>query len=537
MQVSSQLRDSALRAFNPGTVYLIGAGPGDPGLITVRGRDLLAAADVVVYDRLVHPALLKHARPDAERVYVGKSSARHAMKQADISALLVDRARSGRIVARLKGGDPFVFGRGGEEAEACRAAGVAFEVVPGVTSAIAAPAYAGIPVTHRDAASSFSVVTGHERHDSGKACTRAPSDAADRRDWARIAHAADTLIFLMGVESLPEIASRLREHGRAPETPVALVQWGAWPRQRVVVGTLATIVDDVRNADLTPPAVCIVGEVVRMREALRWFDDPSARPLFGRRALVTRAREQASALSDLLMARGAEPVEFPVIRITPVADTSLVDAAVGNLSAYQWIVFTSANAVPIFAGRLEAQGLDARALCGARIAAIGPATAAALRERLGLRADFVPDEAVAEALLAAWPDREMAGRRVLIPRARDAREILPEQLAARGAIVDVVPLYETHVESGEASALRAMLEAGEIDVVTFTSSSTVRNFVATLEAAGCDASFRLPAGCIAAAIGPVTAETARAAGIEPAIVALEHTIPGLVAALERHFRV
>ena len=517
---------------NPGTVYLIGAGPGDPGLITVRGRELLETCDVVVYDRLAHPAHLRHARPDAEKVYVGKSSAHHAMKQPDINALLIDRALQGRSVARLKGGDPFVFGRGGEEAEECRAAGVPFEIVPGVTSAIAAPAYAGIPVTHRDAASSFAVVTGHERDDAGEAGTRAPGAAEGRRNWANIAHAADTLLFLMGVEALPEISARLQEHGRAADTPVALVQWGTWTKQRVVTGTLSTIVDEVKRAKLTPPAVCIVGEVVRLRDTLRWFDDVRSRPLFGKRVLVTRAREQASALSDLLIARGAEPVEFPVIRIAPIADTSLLDAALANLGQYDWIVFTSANAVPVVAARLESLGLDGRAFAGAKIAAIGPATAMSLRRLLGLKADFVPREAVAEGLLADWPDAEMAGKRALVPRALDAREILPEQLRERGAIVDVVSVYETVVDSGEAEALRGQILNGEIDAVTFTSSSTVRNFAQALGITGSGEAFRLPATCVVAAIGPVTADTARELGLEPSVVAAEHTIPGLVSALE-----
>ncbi len=525
-----------VRIMNPGTVYLIGAGPGDPGLITVRGRELLETSDVVVYDRLAHPTLLRHARPEAEKVYVGKSSAHHAMKQPDINALLIDRALKGRSVARLKGGDPFVFGRGGEEAEECRAAGVPFEIVPGVTSAIAAPAYAGIPVTHRDAASSFAVVTGHERDDAGEAGTRAPGAAEGRRNWAKIAHAADTLLFLMGVEALPEISARLQEHGRSADTPVALVQWGTWTRQRVVTGTLGSIVDEVKRAGLTPPAVCVVGEVVRLRESLRWFDDVRTRPLFGRRVLVTRAREQASALSDLLIARGAEPVEFPVIKIEPVTDTAQLDAALAGLGGYDWVVFTSANAVPVVAARLEALGRDGRAFAGTKIAAIGPATAESLRRLLGLRADFVPREAVAEGLLADWPDAEMAGKRVLVPRALEAREILPDRLRDRGAIVDVIPVYETVLDDSEAESLRVQIRKGEIDAITFTSSSTVRNFARAMSDSASEEAVRLPAACIVAAIGPVTAETARELGLELAIVAAEHTIPGLVAALERHLQ-
>lgn len=518
-----------------GTVYLIGAGPGDPKLITVRGLELLQTADVIVYDRLAHPSLLSHARPDAEKVYVGKASAKHAMKQPDINALLVDRAKQGKSVARLKGGDPFVFGRGGEEAEVCHEAGVPFEIVPGITSAIAAPAYAGIPVTHRDAASSFAVITGHERDDASEAGTRTPGAAEQRRNWAHIAHAADTLVFLMGVEALPDIAERLQAHGRDPQTPVALVQWGTRTNQRVVTGTLATIVEEARKAVITPPAVCIVGEVVKLRETLRWFDDLASRPLFSKRIVVTRAREQASDLSDLLRARGAEPDEFPVIKIVPRADLSELDNALADLSRYDWILFTSTNTVPIFTERLQALGKDARAFHATKLAAIGPATAEALREHLRLRADFVPTEAVAEAVLEQWPDADLTGKRILLPRAAEAREILPEKLTERGATVDVIPVYDTVM--GETDSVldlfRGILSAGLIDAITFTSSSTVHNFVQALTKGKTEELPELLAKVQLAAIGPVTADTIRSYGLTPQIIAEEHTIPGLVAALEK----
>ncbi len=536
---------------HPGTVYLIGAGPGDPGLITVRGRHLLQTADVVVYDRLAHPSLLDYARADAEKVYVGKVSAHHAMKQPDINALLLDRAKQGKNVARLKGGDPFVFGRGGEEAEECRDAGVPFEIVPGVTSAIAAPAYAGIPVTHRDMASSFAIVTGHERDDSRESGTRAPGEAEQRRNWANIAHAGDTLIFLMGVEALPDIASRLQENGRDPQTPVALVQWGTWTRQQVVTGTLATIVEDVKRAGLTPPAVCVVGDVVKLRERLRWFDDPASRPLFGKKIVVTRAREQASALSDLLRIRGAEPLEFPAIEIARLDDMSELDEALSNLERYQWMIVTSANTVPVLAERLKVLNRDARAFHATRIAAIGPATADALRQHLGLRADFMPTEAVAEAILAEWPDSDLTGQRILLPRAREAREILPDQLRERGATVDVIAAYETRMDGEASDRLKQQLQNGEINVLTFTASSTVRNFAQALEQGS---GFRvqgsgepntqhptpntlseLVGSTTIAAIGPVTAQTLREFGLNVDIEAEEHTIPGLVAAIEKHF--
>ena len=513
----------------------MGAGPGDPKLITVRGLDLLKTADVVVYDRLAHPSLLSHTLPSAEKIYVGKASAHHSMKQPDINAVIVDRALQGKSVVRLKGGDPFVFGRGGEEAEHCKQHGVPFEIVPGVTSAIAAPAYAGIPVTHRDAASSFSIVTGHERDDSRESGTRTAGVAEQRRQWGKIAHAADTLIFLMGVEALPDIAQRLQENGRAPETPVALVQWGTWARQRVIVGTLADIVERVQSANLKPPAVCVVGEVVNLRSTLQWFDNLEQRPLFGKRIVVTRAREQASGLSDLLRAKGADPIELPVIQIRPVEEFSEIDKALLSLNEYDWVVLTSANAVPVIAKRLEALGLDGRAFAGTKIATIGPATAQALKEQLGLRADFTPTEAVAEAILEQFPESDLKGKRFLIPRALEAREVLPETLRERGAEADVIPVYETVIDAEGAEALKTEFENGGVDIITFTSSSTVRNFVQALSPQDPSKAAELVKNALIVAIGPITANPAREFGLEPHIVAEEHTIPGLVAAIESRY--
>ena len=326
-----------------GTAFLVGAGPGDPGLITVAGRDALASADVILYDRLAHPSLLNYCRADAEKIFVGKKSATHFVKQEDTNGIMAEAALAGKSVVRLKGGDPFVFGRGGEEAEYLRERGVPFVIIPGISSAIAAPAYAGIPVTHRDASSSFAVITGHERDDAKESGTRDGGAAEGRRRWDRIAWAADTLIFLMGVESLPEISARLIENGRAPETPVGLIQWGTWARQKVVAGTLADIVEIVRESGITAPAVTVIGEVVKYREALRWFD---VGLLFGKRVLVTRAREQASALSDKLRSLGAEAIEFPTIRISPPDDDyAALEAALSSLDQYDWLVFTSANGV------------------------------------------------------------------------------------------------------------------------------------------------------------------------------------------------
>ncbi len=519
-----------------GTVFLVGAGPGDPGLITVKGRDILGAADVIVYDRLAHPSLLQYAKPGAELVFVGKSSAHHAMLQPDINQVLVRKAQSGKMVARLKGGDPFVFGRGGEEAEYCKENNVPFVVVPGVTSAIAAPAYAGIPVTHRDAASSFAVITGHERDDRGEAGSREAGAAEGRRNWAHIAQAGDTLIFLMGVEALSEITTRLQQNGRPPTTPVALVQWGTWPAQKVVTGTLATIVGIASASGITPPAVCVVGDVVNLRIRLQWWDDRTSRPLFGKRILVTRAREQASGLADTLRLEGADPVVFPTIQIKPIADNAMLSTAVSNLRTYNWLVFTSVNAVEPFSKALAENKLDARALAGCKIAAIGPATADMLQRRLGIVADFVPSNAVAECLVKEWPQQDLTGCRVLLPRAAQARDLIPQELGRIGAIVDVVPAYQTVRPETDDAELRALLLAGKLNILTFTASSTVHNFVDAINLSE-DVELQLAVTNIPlAAIGPVTASTLRDYGLSPSIVATTHTIPGLVEAIKEFYR-
>jgi uroporphyrinogen III methyltransferase / synthase len=507
----------------PGTVYLIGAGPGDPGLITVAGRDALAKADVILYDRLAHPALLNYARPDAETVFVGKASARHFVRQEDTNALMAERALAGKTVARLKGGDPNVFGRGGEEAEYLRERGVPFVFIPGITSAIAAPTYAGIPVTHRDAASSFAVITGHERDDKSESGTRAAGQAEQRRRWDRIAHAADTLIFLMGVESLDEITARLIENGRDPQTPVALVQWGTWAKQRVVTGTLTDIVAIVREAGITAPAVTVIGEVVRFRDRLRWFDNG---PLFGKRVVVTRAREQVSEFVEKLRALGADPIEFPTIRVSPLDETCGRDelqVALAQLSTFDWVVFTSANGVRHVFDCLLGQDRDARAFGTAKVAAIGPATADALRQR-GIRPDFTPTEFVAEAIIAQFPE-PVAGKRILLARAVEGREVLPDTWRANGASVWVVPAYRTEVATDGADEIKAMLANGEIDIITFTSSSTVNNFVQAMGGAPVPPSTRI------AAIGPVTAATCRELIREPDCTADASTLDGLITAL------
>ena len=499
-----------------GMVSLVGAGPGDPELITAKGLRLLQSADVVVYDRLVDPRLLEQARPDAELVDAGKGRAHRRMEQGEINDLLVQLGGEGKRVVRLKGGDPFLFGRGGEEALALVEGGVPFEVVPGVTSALAAPAYAGIPVTHRGVSSSLAIVTGSED----------PSRGRSGVDWRSLSR-ADTLVVLMGLEGLAGVVEALLEAGRPPEAPVALVQWGTEPHQRTVTGSLADILERARQADLQPPVLTVVGQVVGLREKIRWFD---AGPLFGKRVLVTRTREQASVLSDLLARQGARPVELPTIAIEPLEELSALDAALGRLGDYQWVLFTSANTVALLFGRLEALGRDARAFGGAQVCAIGPGTAAALEAR-GIRPDYLPEEFVSEAVVAGLSQRLTAGSRILLPRAVGGREVLPQGLRDAGARVEEVPIYRAVTPPDAERRARAILQEG-LDIATFTSSSTVRNLIELL--GGNPAPLR---DVTVACIGPVTAETARELGLRVDVVATEYTVPGLVEALVHHFQV
>jgi uroporphyrinogen III methyltransferase/synthase len=497
-------------------IYLVGSGPGDTGLFTVKGVRCLEEADAVVYDRLAPEALLKHARPEAERIYVGKRPGNPTMSQEEINGLLVELGRAGKGVVRLKGGDPYIFGRGGEEALALIEAGLPFEVVPGVTSGVAAPAYAGIPVTHRNVSTSVAFVTGHEDPTKGR------SDV----NWARIANGADTLILYMGVGRLKEISTELVAAGRSPQTPVACVRWGTIPEQRTVTGTLEDIAERVAEAGLKPPAITVVGDVVALRGAgLDWYEQ---RPLFGRRVVVTRARAQAGELSVELERLGAEVYEFPTIEIQAPEDFGPIDAAIRDLDSFGWIVFTSVNGVESFFERLRHHGLDLRAVPRrAKIAAIGPATAEQIVEA-GLRVDVVPEEYRAEALIEVLEAGSLAGERILIPRAKVAREILPEKLRKAGAEVVVPPAYESFPSSERKDELVRRLEADGIDCVTFTASSTVENFVGAL---GAEEAVRLLAGTRVACIGPVTAETARKHGLTVDAEAEEYTIPGLVAAV------
>jgi uroporphyrinogen III methyltransferase/synthase len=475
-----------------GIVYLVGAGPGDPGLMTRRSLELIAAADVVLYDRLIPPGALDGARPGAELRYVGKEPGLPAVEQELINEQLVELGRAGRRVVRLKGGDPFVFGRGGEEAEALAAAGVPFEVVPGVTAGVAAPAYAGIPVTHRDAASAVAFVTGHED----------PSKDGSALDWDALARFPGTLVFYMGIKNLPLIAERLTAAGRPASEPAAVVARGTLGGQRAVTGPLGEIASLVAAAGIRPPAISLVGPVAGLRETLAWLE---RRPLHGETVAVTRARAQASGLAARLRELGAEVVETPAIRIEPLP--------VELPEPPDLLVLTSPNGVRLYFAALPG---DARALAATRVAAIGPGTAAALREQ-GVEADVVPERFVAEGLLEALEDESLDGRRVVVARAAEARDVLPDGLRERGARVEVVALYETVAEPLDTEAL------ADATYVTFTSSSTVRFF---LSGGGF-----VPDGARIVSIGPVTSETLREHGLEPDVEAERHDVDGLIAAL------
>lgn len=494
----------------PGKVYLVGAGPGDPGLITVKGRRCIEEADVVVYDRLASPRLLRYARPEAERIYVGKAEGRHTLTQGQINDLLVRLASEGRTVTRLKGGDPFVFGRGGEEAEVLAERGIPFEVVPGVTSAVAVPAYAGIPVTHRDHTPSFAVVTGHED----------PEKEESGIDWSKLATAVGTVVFLMGVGRLAHISEQLMRYGRPPETPVALIRWGTCVEQEVLTGTLRDIAKEARRRNFRSPAVIVVGDVVRLRERLNWFE---RKPLFGRRILVTRARDQASELAERIEALGGEPYEFPAIEIGPPASWEPLDGALARLDEIRWIAVTSRNGVQALFARLASAGKDARSLAGIRVAAVGSSTAQALEER-GIRADLVAPDFRGSALAEVLRRHLSPGDAVLWPRSNLASRDLPEALAAVGAKVIEAEAYRTSPGDRDAAEVKDLLRRGKIHAVTFTSSSTVRFFA---EALGGEVSSLL-AGVPVFCIGPVTEREARRAGIGVSGVAARSTISDLV---------
>jgi uroporphyrinogen III methyltransferase/synthase len=481
-------------------VYLVGAGPGDPGLITVKGRKILERADAVFYDHLASVRLLDLAPASAERVYVGKKRSAHEFSQEEISAMLVDRARLGGTIVRLKGGDPFIFGRGGEEIEALAAAGIPFEIVPGVTTPLGIAAYTGVPLTHREHTSAVTFVTGHN---------------VGAIDWSKIG-ASETIVLFMGLVNFPAIARELIARGRSASTPAMAVRWATRPDQQTIVGTLGDLPDKV--VALKPPATIVIGEVVALREKFNWYEKL---PLFGKRIVVTRDRRQAADLAEPLEALGAEAILLPMIEIREAADYTPLDNAIENLNSYDWLIFTSVNGVRYFVDRLDRSGRDLRAL-KAEICAIGPATRAAV-EALHLKVELMPEEYVAESLVKAFDGEDLNWRRILLPRAAVARDVIPMELRRRGATVDVVDAYRTVLPEDAAARARESL-AAKPDWITFTSSSTVTNF---MEAAGREALAEIRI----ASIGPITSEAIRAQDLSVDVEASPHTIPGLVQAI------
>jgi len=505
-----------------GKVHLVGAGPGDPGLITQKGLLCLGNAQVVVYDRLLDPSLLEAAPESAERIFVGKGRGNQALTQEEINQVLIDRAEAGLDVVRLKGGDPFVFGRGGEEALAVAERGLSFEIVPGVTSAVAAAAYAGIPVTHRGIATSLTVVSGSED----------PTKPESTIEWQAmgesLSQTGGTLEVLMGWNSLEPILEALVRGGLASTTPVALVQWGTWPRQNTVTGNMENIIERGREEGLEPPVMAIIGSVVKLREKLRWFD---RRPLFGKKVLVTRSRSQASKLKVLLGDMGAQPVELPTIQTMSLEDYGPLDSVLARLSQFDWAIFASVNAVDAVFARLELSEnfRDARAFGGIRIGAIGPVTSAALESR-GIFADFIPETSVSEAVVHQLAGLDWSGLKILLPGADIGRDILATGLGRMGAKVELVSAYRTVTPDGVSDLTRRVIGEG-VDVVTFTSSSTARNLMDALDGDG-----EVLSSSLIACIGPTTAATAKELGLNVGLVAKQHNVEGLVEALAGYFR-
>lgn len=497
-----------------GKVYLVGAGPGDPGLITAKGIECLQLADVVIYDYLASERLLAHVDPKARKIYVGKKGGDHTLPQHEINELILREAKAGNRVVRLKGGDPYIFGRGGEEAELLIENGVAVEIVPGVTSAIAAAAYAGIPLTHRDYTSTLAFVTGHED----------PTKTESSIDWQSLARGIGTIVFFMGVKNLPNITRELMRHGKPGTTPVAVIRWGTTNRQQTVCGTLDTIVDIVAAARIGAPAIIVVGEVVRLREKLQWFEK---RPLLGKSVLVTRTREQAGVLVKRLSDLGADCIEVPVIEIHPPESLQALDEAIDAIGHYDWLIFTSVNGVSAFFNRLFVRGKDVRCLGHIRTAVIGPATAERLRS-FGIASDIVPESFRAESIVDAFRNRSISGNRILVPRAQEARPVLIDALRQLGAVVADVPVYQTLPSAAGQERIREALRQKRIDIVTFTSSSTVRNFVDLLPQTEIAS---LLDGVLLASIGPITTQTAQELGLHVSVTAETFTIEGLCSAL------
>ncbi|MDD2580426.1 MAG: uroporphyrinogen-III C-methyltransferase [Desulfuromonadaceae bacterium] len=502
---------------NNGIVYLVGAGPGDPTLITLRGVECLKRADVVVYDYLANEQLLSHAPDAAERIYAGKIGGRHNQCQDEINNLLVAKAAAGKVVVRLKGGDPFVFGRGGEECEALRGAGITFEVVPGVTAAVGASAYSGIPLTHRDITASVAFVTGHEGEKN-----------ESNIDWDRLSLGGGTVVFYMGVSTLRRNMQRLIEHGRSNATPVALVRWATTDCQQVLVGTLADIADRAEECGFKPPAITIVGEVVALREKLQWFEK---RPLCGKKVVVTRAAEQAGEFTTKLALRGATVLECPTIRLVDPESWQLLDLAIRELPDYDWLVLTSVNAVRYFFQRLDTLGLDARALAGCRICAVGPKTAAEVRS-FGIKPELVPTDYKAEGVVDEFSRLDMHGSRILFPRADKARDVIPRELKRMGAHVDSPVVYRNIFPEKLPPETLFALEKRSVDCITFTSSSTVQNLATMM---GEEMMLDMLKGVVVASIGPITSKSCRDLGLKVDVEPQSYTMDALVEALEAHF--
>ncbi len=513
--MTKKVKSKQSSSVSPGICYLAGAGPGDLGLVTLRVKELLEKAEVVVFDYLCNQEMLKWVKDGVEIIYAGKKAGNHTMRQEDINALLVEKTRAGHTVLRLKGGDPFLFGRGGEEAEALAEAGLRFEIVPGVTSAIAAPAYAGIPVTHRDFTSSVTIFTGHED----------PLKADTALDYARIASLPGTKVMLMGIERMGPITDELQKHGMDPQTPVALVRWGTTGRQETLEGTLGNIASRIREVGFSAPAVAVFGEVATLRHKLGWFEK---RPLSKKKIVVTRTRQQAGVLSAALRELGSDVYELPTIRIEPPVDLRSFAELVQDVHRYDWLVFTSPNGVSAFFEMFYKLYSDAREIGGVRIAAIGPATAKRVRE-FHLAVDLQPSEFVAEAIIKEFKAKvgDVENQRILLARAEQARDVLPKELAKMGAIVDEAIAYRTVPETEDVSGGIARFQTDGADMITFTSSSTVENFMALKLA--------LPPGLKTASIGPVTSQTMRDLGLIVDVEAKQYDIPGLITAIREYY--
>jgi len=500
-----------------GIVYLIGAGPGDRGLLTIKGKELLQKADVIVYDYLVNADLLEYAKDSAEILYVGKKAGQKEMTQGSINSLIVRKAKSGNIVARLKGGDPFTFGRGGEEAEALQAKQIPFEIVPGVSSVSAVPTYGGISLTHRDFTSSFAVVTGHK--DPSKEKSNIPWDALSQ---------IGTVVFLMGVNKLKENMTELNKAGKSPKTPVAIITWGTYPQQRTLTGTIENISDLAKkHKEITPPGIVVVGEVVKLREIINWYE---SKPLFGKTVIVTRPKSQAPEFTKLLEEQGAYVITFPTIEIAPPSSHKALDKAINSIEQYDWIVFTSVNGVKSFFERLKKLDKDVRELHRAKIAAIGEVTAQEI-ENMGIKVDIVPNDFKAEGLIRIFKKKEIRDCKILIPRAKVARDILPQSLVKMGAKVDVVTAYITK-QPGKAKTKNIIKLLGEdkIDMITFTSSSTARNFFDLMP------DFKQKKNRpLFASIGPITAKTVRDSGYKSAVVPKQYTVEYLASDIVDYF--